>query len=290
MKPFFSIIIPCYNVAETIEDCLQSVLDQSFGDYEVILTDDGSEDEGMEIAKSLLSAQLSPNRFHIISQSNQGLGAARNAAIAQAEGHYCCLLDADDLWREDKLAQCAEFLRKSKETQVLYHPMYILKGKTEEQRAVYQLKSIPELLTAGCPLIPSASIIATSLIQKEKFSEDRDFHGAEDLHLWLRLLHQKVVFHLWPEALGYYREEGGMSSRLNEHLSHVKNVLEYFYRQGYYNRTLFEKAMQRKFYEAGRWCHKRGFHSAANRYYSAADSKSVKILGLRFLNLLGFDF
>lgn len=289
MKPFFSIILPAYNAEETLEEAVESALEQSFSDWELIVVNDGSVDGSAKILSRL--KKENPNlRFHILNQQNKGLGAARNAAIAVAEGKYCAFLDADDIWRPEKLESCYEFLKNSPECEVLYHPVIVF-GRTEDkERKAYPVQSVEDVLENGLPLVPSASLVKTEVLKEFPFSTEPNFHGAEDLHLWLRLLKEGKTFHLWPEPLTWYREEGGMSTNIEQHLRNTLNVLKHFYDKGFYNQTYLELARRRKYYEVARFYQKRGARFEAERYYSAADSKSVKIAGLRFLNRLGIKW
>jgi len=286
MSPFFSVIIPAYNALETLEDCLESVWEQSFSDYEIILTDDGSEDGTAEWVENWAETKIGL-RIQLIQQENKGLGAARNAAIAQASGTYCALLDADDLWHPDKLKSCYSYLAASLETGVLYHRVENFGLGNSSERRTFPLKNIDALIRNGCPLVPSASIIRSDLAKNHPFQTEAKFHGAEDLFLWLELLIAGEQFCFWPEALSYYREEGGMSTRIDEHLKRVIAVYDHFYSQNKIGKQAYEMATQRKYYEAARFYQKRGKHHEAHHYYSVADSKSLKILGLRILNTLG---
>lgn len=289
MKPTFTVVIPAYNAEETIEESLESVLAQDFEDYELIVVNDGSTDTTAAIIEAI--AERNPQRtIHVLEQENQGLGGARNAGIAAAEGAYIALLDADDIWPGAKLSQCYEALQVMPECDVLYHPVQTFGMEEERKRGVYAPLSLEKLLEGPNPLVPSATVLRRELLREEPFTEEPRFHGAEDLHLWLRLLRRGAEFRAWPDALSYYRETGGLSTRLEDHLKHVFAVLDYGYEQGWYQQTLLEKARQRKFQEAARFYQKRGQRHLAERYYSAADSKSVKILGLRFLNMLGISW
>ncbi len=88
-----SVIIPVYKAEKHIEDCVQSVLEQSFGDFEIILVDDGSPDKSGELCDALAAKD---NRIRVIHQQNAGVSAARNRGIKAAEGKYICFLDSDD--------------------------------------------------------------------------------------------------------------------------------------------------------------------------------------------------
>src|SRR2546423_11920715 len=107
-SPKVSVIIAAYNVAEYIGETLVSVFAQTFSDYEVIVINDGSEDEAE------LAAALAPYRERIVyrTQDNRGLAAARNAGIRAARGQYIAFLDADDLWEAEFLQKQIEFIEQ----------------------------------------------------------------------------------------------------------------------------------------------------------------------------------
>ena len=93
MNPLISVIVPCYNQAQYLDECLQSVLDQTYQNWECIIVNDGSPDHTEEIAKRWLEKD---NRFRYIYKDNGGLSSARNAGIREAKGEYLFFLDSDD--------------------------------------------------------------------------------------------------------------------------------------------------------------------------------------------------
>ena len=99
-KPLFSVIIPVYNVAEYLPQCIDSVLTQNLSDFELILVDDGSTDNSGKICDQY---DEKPN-IKIIHQTNAGLSAARNAGVAKANGRYLVFLDSDDYLEPGALA------------------------------------------------------------------------------------------------------------------------------------------------------------------------------------------
>lgn len=94
----YSVVIPLYNKAHYIEKTLRSVLAQTYGDFEVIVVDDGSTDDSLAVAR-----QVESEKIRILTQKNQGVSVARNAGIYNAQGEYIAFLDADDFWRTDYL-------------------------------------------------------------------------------------------------------------------------------------------------------------------------------------------
>jgi succinoglycan biosynthesis protein ExoO len=104
--PSVSIVVACHNAAEFIEEALKSVQDQSLRDVECIVIDDASTDESVSIVKAVAAAD---SRFKLIAfRTNQGVAAARNAGIANATGRWIALLDADDLFRPERLERLTE--------------------------------------------------------------------------------------------------------------------------------------------------------------------------------------
>lgn len=101
-----SVIIPVYNGAKFIGETLNSVFDQTYPNIEIIVADDGSTDNTAEIVQS------HPN-VHYIYQENQGVSVARNAAISVANGEFIAFIDADDLWKPDKLQRQIAFMREN---------------------------------------------------------------------------------------------------------------------------------------------------------------------------------
>jgi glycosyltransferase involved in cell wall biosynthesis len=103
--PLVSVVIPAYNEADTVPDAIRSALAQSVTDLEVIVIDDGSEDDTAEAARSIADPRIT-----VLTQHNQGVCVARNAGIAAARGTYVAFLDADDIWLPRKLERQLDYL------------------------------------------------------------------------------------------------------------------------------------------------------------------------------------
>ncbi|MFC3904068.1 glycosyltransferase family 2 protein [Clostridium disporicum] len=102
----FSIIIPLYNKEKYIKETIKSVLNQSVQGFEIIVVDDGSQDDGLKIVKN-----IDDDRIKIIKQKNKGVSVARNNGIRNAKYEYIAFLDADDLWEEDFLESISELIK-----------------------------------------------------------------------------------------------------------------------------------------------------------------------------------
>ena len=105
-KPLVSVIVPVYNCERYLGFAIQSILEQDYHPFEIIVIDDGSTDDSSEIARSF-------KEVHYIYQSNQGVAVARNVGIAVAQGEFIAFLDADDLWAPNKLSVQVDYLLKN---------------------------------------------------------------------------------------------------------------------------------------------------------------------------------
>jgi glycosyltransferase involved in cell wall biosynthesis len=113
--PLISVIIPAYNAQKTIRETIESVLNQTFKDFEIIVIDDGSQDSTVEIVSA-----FSDPRLRLFSYPNAGVSATRNRGLAQANSEFISFLDADDLWTPDKLEAQLRALEANPQAAVAY--------------------------------------------------------------------------------------------------------------------------------------------------------------------------
>jgi len=202
--PIFSIIIPCFNVEDTIEQTISSVLNQSIKKYEVIAVNDGSSDKTLNILRSYECYEF----FKIINQENLGLGAARNTGIRNAIGEYISLLDADDIWTTNHLEKINNFIELNN-SEIISNDEIIYK---ENNKISYLINKPPqdllELYLGGNTLSPSAITIKKNIFDSVGlFIEDKNLLGLEDWDFWLRTYQKgKMIDHL-DIPLGIYRRD-----------------------------------------------------------------------------------
>ena len=107
-----SIVIPLYNKEKSVVATLQSVLEQTYTDWECIVINDGSSDNSLEVVKNFIDEfKIDDFKFQILTQNNAGVSAARNRGIIEAKGEYVAFLDADDLWTDDYLETVVALIR-----------------------------------------------------------------------------------------------------------------------------------------------------------------------------------
>lgn len=136
MVPFFSLILPAYNVAPYLERCLRSILDQGMTDYEVILVDDGSRDDTPRLCDDFAAKH---DQIRVIHKENGGLSSARNAGLQQARGEYVWFIDSDDWIEPDALA----ILRQGCQTDADMVKFGYIRAEGEERKAY------PGIMPAG---------------------------------------------------------------------------------------------------------------------------------------------
>jgi glycosyltransferase involved in cell wall biosynthesis len=198
-KPDISVIIPAYNDEKYIKECLDSVLAQTFQNWEVICIDDGSTDKSLSIFQEYASRDP---RIKVISQRNQGVIAARNNAISQANGNYIFPLDSDDKIAPTCLEVLYNFIKANPEYSVVC-PNLILFGK--EKGNLYLPKPTYKNMYSGSNGIHNSSLYPKSLWEKYGGYNPAFAMGNEDFDFWLKFMDDDKKVIRIPERLFYYR-------------------------------------------------------------------------------------
>lgn len=205
--PKVSVIIPTYNSSTTIGETLQSVFKQTCSDFEILLINDGSTDDLMEVLND-----FKDSRLQILHYENGGLSAARNRGIDRASGDYLIFLDADDLWSADKLESHVDALDNARKTNpkagVVYSWSYFLDDETNacyiNHPKPYEGDVLADILESNFVTSGSNPMIAREAINSVGYFND-DFKGASDWEYWIRLA-QQWNYILIPERQVFYRQ------------------------------------------------------------------------------------
>jgi len=182
-KPLVTVIIPTYNRGWVVQEAIDSVLDQDFRDYELIVVDDGSNDNTREILGAYGKA------ITVLQQSNRGVSAARNRGIAEATGRFIAFLDSDDLWLPRKLTTQVKFFEENAAAVINQtQEIWIRNGLRVNPKKRHHKFSgmIFERSLALCLVSPSAVMIKKSLFDAVG-AFDENLPACEDYDLWLRI-------------------------------------------------------------------------------------------------------
>lgn len=211
----FSVIIPLFNKAPYVKKALNSVLAQSFRDFELIVVDDGSSDDSYAIVKELLDGYTGNSQ--LIHQDNAGVSTARNNGVASAHGDYLCFLDADDWWAPNYLERMNWFIKEYPEARIYGTNYYYIKNgrqsicvTTAETGYINYCKVYAEKLQM--PLWTGATCLPRSIFL-EMGGFKPQLKLGEDFCLWIKVaLKYKVAF--LNEGLSFYFQDSDAAWRL----------------------------------------------------------------------------
>lgn len=184
-KPKVSVIIPAYNSDRFIRETIDSVLNQTYRDFELIVVDDGSSDRTADIISSY------KDRLIYIRKENEGISTARNRGIEIARGEYLAFIDHDDIWFPEFLEEVVAELDKNKEARLCFANTYVMDGEKKRTRTLFDIcpphkGMVFEKLVKG-NFIP----VITTVIRREVFEEvglfDPRYRIAEDWDIFLKI-------------------------------------------------------------------------------------------------------
>jgi len=227
--PKVSVVIPTYNSAALVREAIQSALNQTYSDFEVIVVDDGSRDNTESVVRSF------GDKVCYVKQDNRGAGAARNHGIIRSQGKYVAFLDADDLWLPGKLAEQIPLLDRDPEIGLVYSDWAVVaeKGKAEPSyltnRPAVSGYVFDELVQWGF-ILTSGTVVRRSCLD-DVGCFDESLSIAQDFDLWIRICYRwKIALVNKPLVIKRNRD-GNLSSNL------LKTAAERI--------VLFEKALRK---------------------------------------------
>lgn len=271
--PTVSVIIPTYNRAHLVKEAIDSVLSQTYRDFEIIVVDDGSTDGTEQV--------LAPYKDKIIYiyQENQGGAVARNTGIKAARGKYIAFLDSDDLWFPQKLEKQVNVLNNQKEYAVVYSNLIVIDGNHNYIRGGSNDKRFPSgnifhkvlLWQAAC------GYLQTLLVRKSCFEEigylDVEFAMAHDRDMVVRLARRYKMYGM-KEPLAIIRQHK-LTKRVRDRPAKEMEYYWFKFLDKLFNETdgeLISEKLKRKltagyYFLAGKqYLREKNLVSARNRY------------------------
>ncbi|MEM9927833.1 MAG: glycosyltransferase family 2 protein [Cyanobacteria bacterium P01_D01_bin.50] len=238
-----SVIIPVYNAEKYVAATIQSVLSQTYENFEILIIDDGSPDNSIEICKL-----FKDSRIKIIHQLNRGLPGARNTGIRNAQGDYLAFLDADDIWLPEKLEKHVEHLNNSPTVGISFCYSAVINEKGDYTGLYQKPRKLYDITPSYVLCRNPVGNGSTAVIRREVFEDIKyqdNLHGtvedyyfderlrhtkadATDIECWLRTSIQTRWRHEGiPEALTLYRvNSGGFSANALKQLEALEKVVE----------------------------------------------------------------
>lgn len=281
-----SIIMPAYNCSEFIQDAMQSVLNQSVTDLELIVIDDGSTDGTLEVINAIAGGDL---RVKVFTQKNSGKPSiVRNRGLKLAKGEFIGFLDGDDLYCVNKLEESLRVFRSYPDVELVFHDVELVDTHGEKQNKSY-LEAVgfsEEVLSRSrelscklymcnweklfffmCNKVTTIHTSSPLISRKRLFSENEFFPEeltiGEDVDLWFRLVKNgKVAF--IDKLLSCYRvnlnsithrPDRKLSDPVDTHIKNYKKRIDFFTAQ---QRKLYRKRIAADLYNASYNCNKQG--------------------------------
>ena len=273
-SPLVTVIIPVYNAEKYIAQTIQSVLQQTFQDFEIIVLNDGSKDQSGEIIQKL---QQTDSRIYYIPKSNSGVSDTRNIGIANAKGKYLAFLDADDLWKPENLGlKIAKLADTGKKWVFSDHESIEENGNLlpEAIRTLTSKNLLNRLLLWDRGDVvpgPCSNIVAEKKLFDEgvRFDVSLSSPADRDICIQLAAVAEPAIIH---EKLWQYRIHS--QSMSNQNLKVAKEVMVFIKKMK--NSTLFEsrdvkrKALSNLYYMLAGYYNNNGHKFSGLKYFSRA--------------------
>jgi glycosyltransferase involved in cell wall biosynthesis len=208
MLPLVSAVIVNHNYGRYLGESIESVLAQTYRRIETIVVDDGSTDNSLEVLRAY------SNRIAVISQSNKGPSAARNAGIARSTGEWIAFLDSDDMWLPEKIGEQSQYFHDDAVGIIFCGVEYIddsgmvLGGSSD---GTLEKDPLGQLATFTYPPIGASTAVVRADCLRHVRGFDEMLFCAEDLDLWIRVAAEYEVRSIRPALVKYRKHSGSLS-------------------------------------------------------------------------------
>jgi glycosyltransferase involved in cell wall biosynthesis len=240
--PAVSVIMPTYNRAKLLGRAIQSILDQTYQDFELIIVDDGSTDDTESLVKSFNSEKIR----YIRHRKNRGASAGRNTGIRSAQGEYVALQDSDDEWMPEKLEkQMRAFATAPPEVGVVYTGFYIIVNN--KKKYMPSASITPKDGNIFSSIIKGEYLVSpqTIVVKRECFERagmfDERFPAMEDWELSLRLSRHYHFKYINEPLVLYYVQPDSISRNKSALTKSYKMILEMYFKDIKQDKRLLSK-------------------------------------------------
>ncbi|TXD98098.1 glycosyltransferase [Psychrobacter frigidicola] len=270
----FTVVIPLYNKELSIKNTIQSVLNQTYQDFEIIVIDDGSIDGSAKIVKS-----ISDDRIRLVSQSNQGVSAARNCGIRKARHEWIAFLDGDDLWEDNHLEEVKKMMRMFPDEKI-----FATSFRYSDERKMFRhsRKNSIFIIENYFKEASKENIICTDVITINKICFDHvgvfneSMTRGEDTDLWVRLARNYNIIKS-SVITAIYRVEAENRTSLSKNLEstyvyhiNLNKVIDFD------EKKYFKEIITNRLYQYARSKDLNNFLKLKNRYPSISYNLFIK--------------
>ena len=216
-----SVITPMHNSSKHIEECLESVINQTYKNIEIIVVDDLSQDNSLELVRN-----LNDNRIKIIElKENVGAANSRNKGIEASTGDYICFLDSDDYWVLDKLERQVKFMEENNYTFIYGGYDYFKNGRRKKAK-------VPKQLNYNQLLKNHAIFTSTVMLNMDKLSKEDiympNIRKGQDTATWWKILKKGITAYGITDSIATYRVgEKSISSNKFKALDRTWKLFKY---------------------------------------------------------------
>ncbi len=210
LTPRVSVVMPVYNGEKYIQDAINSILNQTFADFELLIIDDGSTDGSVSVVKSYQDPRIKL----IKNKRNLGLSETRNRGIKESQSEYIAWLDCDDISTPTRLEKQVNFLENNLEIGLCGTWIRKFGDKNIEVRYPLEHDLLRSLLFFKNPIATSSVLVRRNIIQNNNLFFNSAFDPAEDYHFWERLSRNTKIANI-PEFLTLHRIHHEQVSRAN---------------------------------------------------------------------------
>ena len=201
-----TVAIPTYNHGHFLKAAIQSVIQQTYNNFEIMIVDNFSTDNTGEIIASFNDSRIKWVKI----RNNGSIAASRTRVLADAKGEWIAFLDSDDWWSNTKLEECSKYFNPG--IDLIYHDLHQVSSNSPELR-LSPIKSrqvnkpvLLDLLLKGNTIATSSVVVRTLVLQRVGgMNESHDLISTEDYNTWLRISEITENFHHIEKFLGYYR-------------------------------------------------------------------------------------
>ena len=214
-----SIIMPSYNCEKWIKETLACVQNQTYTNWELVITDDASTDNTVELIKQ---EQKTDSRIKLyVSDKNQGAGKTRNNSLSHCQGRYIAYFDSDDLWTPEKLEHQLNYMKENS-IAMCYTDYDLVNDEGEYRKRVSVPKSVTYDSYLKRPITCTHSIMFDTNVVDKKLLIMPDIRRGQDGATWLQVLKTGIVGYGLNESLAKYRRHDGSLS--NNKINAIKRM------------------------------------------------------------------